>query len=260
MYKNLLNILQKSRSTGQGAALPTVKSRGQFHQPQTMKPANVDPHSTAPKESKDKKDPANKPLNTGASPYPEMPSGRASEKQLKSDKELLQHSKATSSEAKLTSISSAGELNEINQSSDESFAYDRRVVKARQKILKALKGVSDLENEVNAFVGLRTDKSYLRLEHELTNRILCLDAVSAAGAAAEEEVRAERKEAIKRLQQTLDILELKGMAGGIVDEDGGVVDEVDRKGSVKADDIGKEKVLMAESDDNYDMHTAESDI
>lgn len=89
---------------------------------------------------------------------------------------------------------------------------DHRVVEARRLIAEALRGLEPLESEVNAFNGSRQDKAFLRLEHDLTNRILRLDAVSASGAPNESEIRAERKAAIKRLQQTLDILELKVMA------------------------------------------------
>ena len=104
-----------------------------------------------------------------------------------------------------------------NRSSDDdsplsSSADDHRIVEARQRIADAVKGLESLETEVNQFSGSRDDKVFLRLEHDLTNRILRLDAVSAAGAPNEAEIRAERKAAIKRLQQTLDILELKVMS------------------------------------------------
>ena len=86
---------------------------------------------------------------------------------------------------------------------------DHREEAARKKIADVLDGIQALEEEVNSFRGTKEDKAYIRLEHELTNKLLHLDTVSAAGAPGENNIRSERKAAIKRVQQTLDILELK---------------------------------------------------
>ena len=89
---------------------------------------------------------------------------------------------------------------------------DHRVVAARKQISNVLQGIEDLEAEVNSFAGTREDKAYIRVEHELTNKLLRLDAVNAAGAPGEDDIRSQRKAAVKRVQQTLDILELKVMS------------------------------------------------
>uniref|UniRef100_H2ZB10 WW domain-containing protein n=1 Tax=Ciona savignyi TaxID=51511 RepID=H2ZB10_CIOSA len=89
---------------------------------------------------------------------------------------------------------------------------DHRVVAARKKIADALSDLGSIESEVDQFAGNNKDKTYLKLEHVLTKKLLQLDEVSAAGAPGESDIRAERKAAIKRVQQTLDVLELKSMS------------------------------------------------
>jgi len=94
---------------------------------------------------------------------------------------------------------------------EQTSTDDHREVAARKKIADVLNGIEELEKEVNSFEGTKEDKVFIRLEHELTNKLLRLDAVGAAGAPGENDIRLERKAAIKRVQQTLDILELKVM-------------------------------------------------
>nr|XP_018668513.1 BAG family molecular chaperone regulator 3 isoform X2 [Ciona intestinalis] len=89
---------------------------------------------------------------------------------------------------------------------------DHRVIAARKKIADALSDLESIENDVNQFSGESKDKAYLKLEHLLTKKLLALDEVTAAGAPGESDIRAERKAAVKRVQQTLDVLELKSMA------------------------------------------------
>ena len=98
------------------------------------------------------------------------------------------------------------------QNENQTETEDHRVAAARKKIAEVLKGIEEIEAEVNAFAGAKEDKVFIRLEHELTNKLLRLDTVSAAGAPGENDIRSERKAAIKRVQQTLDILELKVMS------------------------------------------------
>uniref|UniRef100_H2XMA8 WW domain-containing protein n=1 Tax=Ciona intestinalis TaxID=7719 RepID=H2XMA8_CIOIN len=85
---------------------------------------------------------------------------------------------------------------------------DHRVIAARKKIADALSDLESIENDVNQFSGESKDKAYLKLEHLLTKKLLALDEVTAAGAPGESDIRAERKAAVKRVQQTLDVLEL----------------------------------------------------
>ncbi|XP_009859372.2 uncharacterized protein LOC100185325 isoform X3 [Ciona intestinalis] len=89
---------------------------------------------------------------------------------------------------------------------------DHRVIAARKKIADALSDLESIENDVNQLSGESKDKAYLKLEHLLTKKLLALDEVTAAGAPGESDIRAERKAAVKRVQQTLDVLELKSMA------------------------------------------------
>lgn len=79
--------------------------------------------------------------------------------------------------------------------------------KANKLIEEARMNLDKLEEEVDSFQGSLTDKIYLRLEHELTNKLLTLDKVSASGASKEDEIRSERKATIKRVQAILDKLE-----------------------------------------------------
>ena len=103
------------------------------------------------------------------------------------------------------------EKSPVQQKQSHKSIDDHREVAARKKIAEVLQGIEDLEAEVNSFSGTKEDKTFIRLEHELTNKLLRLDTVSAAGSPGEDDIRSKRKAAIKRVQQTLDILELKVM-------------------------------------------------
>lgn len=82
------------------------------------------------------------------------------------------------------------------------------VANEANKLIEAARiNLDKLEKEVDSFQGSSTDKTYLRLEHELTNKLLTLDKVSASGALKEDEIRSERKATIKRVQAILDKLE-----------------------------------------------------
>ncbi|XP_076812602.1 uncharacterized protein LOC143459366 isoform X1 [Clavelina lepadiformis] len=94
---------------------------------------------------------------------------------------------------------------------EKDGSEDYRVVEARKRIAGILADLEELEKEVDAFSGSRTDKQFLKLENLLTNKLLRLDEINATGAPGAEEIRTERKAAIKQIQQTLDVLELKVM-------------------------------------------------
>lgn len=63
-----------------------------------------------------------------------------------------------------------------------------------------------LQEDVDEFVGKKTDKSYRCLEELLTKELLVLDSVETGG---QEIVRQARKEAVQRIQAILDQLEKK---------------------------------------------------
>lgn len=63
-----------------------------------------------------------------------------------------------------------------------------------------------LQEDVDEFVGKKTDKSYRCLEELLTKELLVLDSVETQG---QENVRQARKEAVQRIQAILDQLERK---------------------------------------------------
>jgi len=63
-----------------------------------------------------------------------------------------------------------------------------------------------LQEDVDEFVGKKTDKTYRYLEELLTKELLVLDSVETRG---QEAVRQARKEAVQRIQVILDRLEKK---------------------------------------------------
>ncbi|KAG7270619.1 hypothetical protein CRUP_010914 [Coryphaenoides rupestris] len=63
-----------------------------------------------------------------------------------------------------------------------------------------------LQEDVDEFVGKKTDKTYRYLEELLTKELLALDSVETRG---QEAVRQARKEAVQRIQALLDGLEKK---------------------------------------------------
>ncbi|XP_053320372.1 BAG family molecular chaperone regulator 4 isoform X2 [Spea bombifrons] len=76
------------------------------------------------------------------------------------------------------------------------------------KINQVLEKMVDLEQEVDEFVGKKSDMSYRCLEELLTKQLLELDSVETGG---QENVRQARKEAVRKLQSILENLERKGL-------------------------------------------------
>ena len=87
-------------------------------------------------------------------------------------------------------------------------AESSRVTEAKNKICDVLQALEQLEASVSSFSGTKTEKSFLKLEEELTKQLLRLDEVNASGTPGEEEVRVERKATVKKIQRLLDILEM----------------------------------------------------
>uniref|UniRef100_A0A8C3C7W2 BAG cochaperone 4 n=1 Tax=Cairina moschata TaxID=8855 RepID=A0A8C3C7W2_CAIMO len=77
-----------------------------------------------------------------------------------------------------------------------------------QRILHITRAAVQLEQEVDEFVGKKTDKSYRLLEEMLTKLLLELDSIETGG---QDGVRQARKEAVHRIQAILEILERKGL-------------------------------------------------
>ncbi|XP_054906661.1 BAG family molecular chaperone regulator 4 [Poeciliopsis prolifica] len=74
------------------------------------------------------------------------------------------------------------------------------------KVQQVMARVQLLQEDVDEFVGRKTDKSYRCLEELLTKELLELDSVETQG---QETVRQARKEAVQRIQAILDQLEKK---------------------------------------------------
>lgn len=74
------------------------------------------------------------------------------------------------------------------------------------RVQEVMSRVLLLHEDVDEFVGKKTDKSYRCLEELLTKELLELDSVETGG---QETVRQARKEAVRRIQAILDQLERK---------------------------------------------------
>lgn len=77
-----------------------------------------------------------------------------------------------------------------------------------QRILHVMREAEQLEEEVDEFVGKKTDKSYRLLEEMLTKLLLELDSIETGG---QDSVRQARKESVHRIQAILEKLERKGL-------------------------------------------------
>ncbi|NWU63119.1 BAG4 regulator, partial [Pterocles burchelli] len=77
-----------------------------------------------------------------------------------------------------------------------------------QRILRIMGEAEQLEQEVDEFVGKKTDKSYRLLEEMLTKLLLELDSIETGG---QDSVRQARKESVHRIQAILEKLERKGL-------------------------------------------------
>lgn len=74
------------------------------------------------------------------------------------------------------------------------------------KVQQVMARVLVHQEDVDEFVGRKTDKSYRYLEELLTKELLELDSVETQG---QDNVRQARKEAVQRIQAILDRLEKK---------------------------------------------------
>jgi len=89
-------------------------------------------------------------------------------------------------------------------------ADDHRIQKDKKVIFEALAGIDEMEEAINRWEGSsHKEKQYLIWEETLTKKLLKLDAVDGGGAPGAGDVKKMRKEAVKRIYKTLDILESK---------------------------------------------------
>ena len=70
----------------------------------------------------------------------------------------------------------------------------------------------ELQENVNQFVGTKTDKRYRYLEEMLTRLLLKLDSIESDG---KEEIRTIRRQAVKTVQASIDHLELRAMSSEV---------------------------------------------
>ena len=77
-----------------------------------------------------------------------------------------------------------------------------------------LEKVQYLEQEVEEFIGKKTDKAYWLLEEMLTKELLELDSVETGGQDSIWQAREEGKEAVSKIQATLEKLGEKSIMKG----------------------------------------------
>ena len=95
-----------------------------------------------------------------------------------------------------------------NNLPDECLSSDEGTPPSIKKIIHVLEKVQYLEQEVEEFVGKKTDKAYWLLEEMLTKELLELDSVETGG---QDTVRQARKEDVCKSQAILEKLEKKGL-------------------------------------------------
>ena len=95
-----------------------------------------------------------------------------------------------------------------NHLAEECFSSDEGTPPSIKKITYVLEKVQYLEQEVEEFIGKKTDKAYWLLEEMLIKELLELDSIETGG---QDSVRQARKEAVCKIQAILEKLEKKGL-------------------------------------------------
>ncbi|XP_036153336.1 BAG family molecular chaperone regulator 4 isoform X2 [Myotis myotis] len=95
-----------------------------------------------------------------------------------------------------------------NNVPEECLPSDEGTPPSIKKIIQVMEKVQYLEQEVEEFIGKKTDKAYWLLEEMLTKELLELDSVETGG---QDSVRQARKEAVCKIQAILEKLEKKGL-------------------------------------------------
>ena len=78
-----------------------------------------------------------------------------------------------------------------------------------ERVELILKDSEELQRSVNAFSGPKASKEYKYLEEMLTRMLLKLDGIDSEG---KEEIRNVRRQAVKIINASIDMLELKAYA------------------------------------------------
>ena len=97
---------------------------------------------------------------------------------------------------------------------EECLSSDEGTPPSIKKIIHVLEKVQYLEQEVEEFVGKKTDKAYWLLEEMLTKELLELDSVETGGQDSIRQARKEGKEAVCKIQATLEKLGEKSIMKG----------------------------------------------
>lgn len=115
-----------------------------------------------------------------------------------------------SAEPQLYDNSSSDHPSNQDQSNlpEEPLSSDQSTPPSIKKTIHVLEKVQYLEQEVEEFIGKKTDKAYWLLEEMLTKELLELDSVETGG---QDSVRQARKEAVCKIQAILEKLEKKGL-------------------------------------------------
>lgn len=95
-----------------------------------------------------------------------------------------------------------------NNLPEECLPSDEGTPPSIKKIIQVMEKVQYLDQEVEEFIGKKTDKAYWLLEEMLTKELLELDSVETGG---QDSVRQARKEAVCKIQAILEKLEKKGL-------------------------------------------------
>ncbi|XP_070264504.1 BAG family molecular chaperone regulator 4 isoform X1 [Myotis yumanensis] len=101
-----------------------------------------------------------------------------------------------------------GNQEQSNNLPEECLPSDEGTPPSIKKIIQVMEKVQYLEQEVEEFIGKKTDKAYWLLEEMLTKELLELDSVETGG---QDSVRQARKEAVCKIQAILEKLEKKGL-------------------------------------------------
>ena len=123
------------------------------------------------------------------------------------DSDLLDSQVQYSAEPQLYGNATSDHPNNQDQSSslpEECVPSDESTPPSIKKIIHVLEKVQYLEQEVEEFVGKKTDKAYWLLEEMLTKELLELDSVETGG---QDSVRQARKEAVCKIQAIVEKLE-----------------------------------------------------
>ncbi|NXI47888.1 BAG4 regulator, partial [Galbula dea] len=102
----------------------------------------------------------------------------------------------------------AGHREAASKPGDQPSTNSAAIQPEIQRILHVMGEAEQLEQEVDEFVGKKTDKSYRLLEEMLTKLLLELDSIETCG---QDSVRQARKESVHRIQAILEELERKGL-------------------------------------------------